>query len=208
MSGRLAKEGKGFAFTTGRCLGSAVRAARGILPASGPRGPELNGLREGMLKGLLELYVGSIERESETSSAGDIDGVLEKAKAIVRIVLDSGPRGTRASIRVGDIRDMDGLDGSRISERAIRRNRCSIASFGLLNPLVVRQVEDRYQLLHGYARYEGCRRLRLRSIPVLVKDIEEREAVELALLDILLENNTNRVEPDSLRAVLRFYTGR
>ncbi|MHC5056577.1 MAG: ParB/RepB/Spo0J family partition protein, partial [Planctomycetota bacterium] len=97
--------------------------------------------------------------------------------------------------------------GSRIDERAVRRNRCSIARFGLLNPLVVRRVEDRYQLLHGYARYEGCKRLGLGEVPVLVKEVEEMEAVELALLDILLENSANHVEPDSVRALLRFYTG-
>ncbi len=207
MSGKLAKEGKGLAFTTGWCVGSAMRVARGILPGSGSHSLESNRLREAMFKALLKLYVGSIESESEMGSPEDVDGVLEKAKEIGQIILDSGPRGTHARIHLSDITEMDGLDGSKISERAIRRNRCSIARFGLLNPLVVRQVEDRIQLLHGYARYEACKRLGLGAVPVLVQEVEEMEAVELALLDILLENSANHMEPDCLRAILKFYTG-
>jgi hypothetical protein len=207
MSGRLAKEGKGLAFTTGWCVGSAVRAARGILPGAGSRSSALDRLREGMFRALLKLYVGSIESEPEMGSTEDVDGALEKAKEIGQIVLDSGSRGTHARIHVSDITEIDGLDGSKISERAIRKNQCSIARFGLLNPLVVRQVDDRFQLLHGHARYEGCKRLGLREVPVLVKEVEEVEAVELALLDILLGNGASHVEPDCLRAVLKFYTG-
>jgi ParB family chromosome partitioning protein len=100
---------------------------------------------------------------------------------------------------------MPGLDGSRISERAIRKNQSSIARFGLLNPLVVRQVENRFHLLCGHARCEGCRRLGLVEVPALMKEVEEMEAVELALLDILLGHRANRLEPGCLRAVLDFY---
>ncbi len=206
MSGKPAKEGKGLAFMTGRCVGSVVRAARCILPGSGSRGADPNKLREGMFKALLKLHVGGIESESETGSTETVDGVLEKAKEIGQIILNSGPRGTHARIHVSAITEMDGLDGSKISERATRKNQCSISRFGLLNPLVVRQVENRFQLLHGYARYEGCKRLGLREVPVLVKEVEEMEAVELALLDILLENSANHVDPDCLRAVLKLYT--
>ncbi len=190
----------------GRCVGSAVRAARGILPDPDSRDTELCRLREGMFEALLKLHVGGIESESEMGSTENVDGVLEKAKDIGQVILDSGPRGTHARIHVSDITEMDGLDGSKISERAIRKNQCSIARFGLLNPLVVRQAGDRFQLLHGYARYEGCKRLGLREVPVLVKEVEEMEAVELALLDILLEDSADHVEPDCLRAVLKFYT--
>ena len=204
MSGELAKKGKGLAFVTGRCVGFAARAGRGILPGSDSRDIESNRLREGMFKALFKLHVGGIE--SETCGAEDIDAVMEKAERIGQIILDSCPRGTHAQIRLSDIAEMDGLDGSKISERAIRRNQCSIARFGLLNPLVVRQAENRLQLLHGYARYEGCKKLGLRKVPVLMKEVEEMEAVELALLDILLGNNANHVEPDCLRAVLKFYT--
>ena len=158
------------------------------------------------MKALLKLRVGGVESESETGSTENVDGVLEKAKQIGQIILDSGPRGTHARIHVSDITEMDGLDGSKISERAIRKNQCSIARFGLLNPLVVRRAKDRFQLLHGYARYEGCKRLGLREVHVLVKEVGAMEAVELALLDILLENSANHVEPDCLRAALNFYT--
>ncbi|MHC4199123.1 MAG: ParB/RepB/Spo0J family partition protein [Planctomycetota bacterium] len=158
-----------------------------------------------MLKALLELHAGGIEGEPEMGNSEDIDGVLEKARGIGQVILASRPRGRHARIHVGDMAAMDGLDGSKVSERAIRTNQCSIARFGLLNPLVVRQAGRGFQLLLGYARHEGCRRLGLGKVPALVKDVEDVQAVELALLDILLGNGANHVEPDCLRAVLRFY---
>ncbi len=206
MSARPAKEGKGLAFMTGRCVGSVVRTVRCVLPGSGSQGSDPKRLREGMFKALLKLYAGGIEGEPEMGYTEDVDGVLEKARGIGQIILASGPRGRHARIHVGDIAAMDGLDGSKVSERAIRRNQCSIARFGLLNPLVVRQAGCSFRLLRGYARHEGCKRLGLGKIPALVKDVEEVEAVELALLDILLGNGANHVEPDCLRAVLEFYT--
>jgi hypothetical protein len=207
MSVKLAKKRQGLVFMTGRCVGSAVRVAKGILPGPGPRDAELSRLREDVFKALLELHVGGIENESEMSCTENVDAVLGKAEAIGQIILDSGPRGTHAGIHVGDIAEMDGLDGSRASERAIRRNQCSIARFGLLNPLVARQGGGRLQLLRGYARYEGCKRLGLKKVPVLVKEVEEMEAVELSLLDILLGNGASHLGSDCLRAVLKFYTG-
>jgi hypothetical protein len=206
MSGRLANRGDGLAFMAGSCLGSAVRAAKAILPAPDSRDAESNRLREGMLRELRELHVRGIDGESDTGGTGNVDGVLEKAKRIGQIILSSGPRATHARIHVGDIARIRGLDGCRISERAVRKNRCSIARFGLVNPLVVRQAGDRFQLLRGHARYEGCRRLGLGEVPVLVKEVEETQAVELALLDILVGNSANHVEPGCLRAVLEFYT--
>lgn len=206
MAARPAKEGKGLAFMTGRCVGSVVRTVRCVLPGSGLRGTEPGRLRQDMLKALLKLHAGGIEGEPQMGNTEDVDGVLEKARGIGQVILASGPRGRRARIHVGDIAAMDGLDGSKVSERAIRRNQCSIARFGLLNPLVVRQVGYSFRLLRGYARYEGCKRLGLGEVPALVKEVEEVQAVELALLDILLGNGANHVEPDSLRAVLGFYT--
>jgi hypothetical protein len=158
-----------------------------------------------MLKALLELHAGGIEGEPEMGNSEHMDGVLEKARRIGQVIMASRPRGRQARIHVGDMAAMDGLDGSKVSERAIRMNRCSIARFGLLNPLVVRHAGRGIQLLLGHARHEACRRLGLGKVPAVVKDVEDVEAVELALLDILLGNGANHVESGCLRAVLRFY---
>jgi ParB family chromosome partitioning protein len=61
----------------------------------------------------------------------------------------------------------------------------SIAEKGILEPLVVRQRGDRYQIVAGERRYQASVQAGLRELPVVIRDVDETEMLELALIENL-----------------------
>ena len=61
----------------------------------------------------------------------------------------------------------------------------SIAEKGILEPLLVRQRGDRFQIIAGERRYQAAIQVGLRDLPVVVRDVDETETLELALIENL-----------------------
>jgi ParB family chromosome partitioning protein len=61
----------------------------------------------------------------------------------------------------------------------------SIAEKGILEPLVVRQRGERFQIVAGERRYQAAIQVGLREIPVVIRDVDETEMLELALIENL-----------------------
>ena len=61
----------------------------------------------------------------------------------------------------------------------------SIRQFGVLNPIIVRERRkfgDKYEIVSGHRRYEACKRLGKFDIPVIVRELDDDEAV-LTMID-------------------------
>src|SRR5919106_283703 len=61
----------------------------------------------------------------------------------------------------------------------------SIAEKGIIEPLVVRPRGDRFQIIAGERRYQAAIQAGLRELPVVIRDVDEREMLELALIENL-----------------------
>lgn len=61
----------------------------------------------------------------------------------------------------------------------------SIAEQGILEPLVVRQRGDRFQIVAGERRYQAATQVGLRELPVVIRDVDDTEMLELALIENL-----------------------
>jgi ParB family chromosome partitioning protein len=61
----------------------------------------------------------------------------------------------------------------------------SIAEQGILEPLVVRQRGTRFQIVAGERRYQAAVQVGLRELPVVIRDVDETEMLELALIENL-----------------------
>jgi ParB family chromosome partitioning protein len=61
----------------------------------------------------------------------------------------------------------------------------SIAEKGIIEPLVVRQRGERYQIIAGERRYQASVQAGLRELPVVVREVDDTEVIELALIENL-----------------------
>src|SRR6476469_1815375 len=61
----------------------------------------------------------------------------------------------------------------------------SIGEKGILEPLVVRPRGDRFQIVAGERRYQAAVQAGLRELPVVIRDVDDTEVIELALIENL-----------------------
>jgi ParB family chromosome partitioning protein len=78
----------------------------------------------------------------------------------------------------------------------------SIAEKGILEPLVVRQRGDRYQIVAGERRYQAAVQAGLSQLPVVFRDADDAEVIELALVENLQRKDlTPFEEADALQGL-------
>jgi ParB family chromosome partitioning protein len=70
----------------------------------------------------------------------------------------------------------------------------SIRTHGILQPLVVRQVGDQYQLVAGERRLRAARVAGLSAVPVRVVDFNDQQVVEAALVENIQRTDLNPIE--------------
>ena len=61
----------------------------------------------------------------------------------------------------------------------------SIAEKGILEPLIVRQRGDRFQIVAGERRYQAAVQVGLRDLPAVIREVDDTEVIELALIENL-----------------------
>ena len=78
----------------------------------------------------------------------------------------------------------------------------SIVEKGILEPLIVRARAGRYQIIAGERRYQAAVQVGLSELPVVIRDVDEDEVVELALIEnIQRKDLTPFEEAEALHAV-------
>jgi ParB family chromosome partitioning protein len=70
----------------------------------------------------------------------------------------------------------------------------SVRRHGVLQPVVVRQAGDRYELVVGERRWRAAREAGLATIPAVISDIEPQERLELAIVENVQRQDLNPIE--------------
>lgn len=70
----------------------------------------------------------------------------------------------------------------------------SIQEKGILEPLLVRPLEDGYELVAGERRYRAAITLNFSTVPVAIKELTDSEALEVALIENLQREDLNPIE--------------
>lgn len=73
----------------------------------------------------------------------------------------------------------------------------SIRAHGLLQPLVVRRVDGRFELVAGERRLRAAQAAGWPRVPVVVRDVDDRETAELAIVENLQRTDLNAIEKAS-----------
>src|SRR5215831_1983081 len=79
-------------------------------------------------------------------------------------------------------------------EQALEELAQSIRASGIIQPLVVRRIGTRYQLIAGERRWRAAQRAALGRVPVVVRDVSEESALEMALVENLQREDLNPIE--------------
>ena len=78
----------------------------------------------------------------------------------------------------------------------------SIAEKGIIEPLIVRQRGSRYQIVAGERRYQASVQVGLRELPVVIRDVDDNEIVEVALVENIQRKDLSAFEEAEALQVL------
>jgi ParB family chromosome partitioning protein len=80
------------------------------------------------------------------------------------------------------------------SETEISELSESIRTLGVLQPILVRPYAGMYQIVAGERRYRAATRAGLSQVPVLIRDLTDRETLEVAIVENVQRQNLNPIE--------------
>lgn len=96
--------------------------------------------------------------------------------------------------------DIDLIDPSpyqprtRFAEAGIEELAQSIRASGIIQPLVVRKIGSRYQLIAGERRWRAAQRAQLLRVPVVLREVSDEQALELTLVENIQREDLNPIE--------------
>ena len=70
----------------------------------------------------------------------------------------------------------------------------SVAEKGVIEPLIVRARGDRFQIIAGERRYQAAVQIGLRELPVVIRDVDDTEVIELALVENIQRKDLTALE--------------
>lgn len=70
----------------------------------------------------------------------------------------------------------------------------SIRAHGVLQPLLVRKDDSGYEIIAGERRYQASKIAGLEEVPVVIKDVDDQEMLQLALIENLQRSDLNPIE--------------
>ena len=70
----------------------------------------------------------------------------------------------------------------------------SIKQFGVLQPLLVTERKDYYEIIAGERRWRAAKMAGLKEVPVIIKKLTEQEIMEISLIENIQRENLNPIE--------------
>ena len=142
-----------------------------------------------MARNALGRGLGALIREPEPGPA--------PAVAAVR-----SPSGSPQLVNIEMIEPSPYQPRTRFREESLAELAQSIQATGIVQPLVVRPIGSRFQLLAGERRWRAAQRAGLSRVPVVVRDVSNEAALEITLVENIQREDLNPVE--EARAFERF----
>lgn len=110
----------------------------------------------------------------------------------------SDERGTSgqgvSSLSVIDIRPNPNQPRRHFSDEKLDELAASISKHGIIQPIVVRPFEGGYQIVAGERRWRAAQRAQLHELPAIIRNFDDTETLEIALLENIQRQDLNPIE--------------
>ena len=79
-------------------------------------------------------------------------------------------------------------------DRGLEELASSIKQHGIIQPLVLRRIEDKYEIIAGERRYKAATLAGLKTVPAVIADIEDNKSAEVAIVDNVQRRDLSAIE--------------
>jgi ParB family transcriptional regulator, chromosome partitioning protein len=104
------------------------------------------------------------------------------------------PDGPYREVAVSRVRPAAVQPRKFFDQEALEELAQSIQEKGILHPILVRQKGADYEIISGERRFRAAKKLELSTVPVLIRDVAEREQFEIALIENLQRTDLDVIE--------------
>jgi ParB family chromosome partitioning protein len=125
--------------------------------------------------------------------------------ALLTVVEDE--RGSYFYCPIEEIRPSKSQPRKTFSNEKLDELAASIREKGIIQPLVVRKKDDHYELIAGERRWRAAQKAGLRDLPVVIQDVSDDTALEMALIENIQREDLNAVEEaEAYQALMERFT--
>ena len=79
-------------------------------------------------------------------------------------------------------------------EKALSELSASIKQHGIIQPLVVRRLGDKYEIIAGERRYKAATMAGITSVPAVISEMDDQESAEVALVENVQRKDLTAIE--------------
>jgi len=112
--------------------------------------------------------------------------------ALLEVVEDEGKR--YFSCPIEEIKPNSEQPRKRFSVEKLEELAASIREKGIIQPLVVRKMQQHYELIAGERRWRAAQKAGLHEVPVVIQDVSDDAALEIALIENIQREDLNAIE--------------
>lgn len=119
--------------------------------------------------------------------------VKEKKESIVKDT-DLLPKSAELLVKISKVEPNQTQPRKQFNEDALLELAESIKQYGILQPLLVSDKKDYYEIIAGERRWRAAKLAGLKEVPVIVKEFSEQEVVEISLIENIQREDLNPIE--------------
>lgn len=128
-----------------------------------------------------------------------LDGLIKNKPGTVAAPKESAVKGAAVMIDINKIERNKEQPRKKFDEEALEELAESIKQHGVLQPLLVQDRKDHYEIIAGERRWRASKKAGLKEVPVIIKNMTEQEIVEISLIE-----NIQREDLDPIEEALAF----
>jgi len=110
-----------------------------------------------------------------------LNALIKEKEYILELEIDK--------IEANPLQPRKNFDESKIEELSE-----SIKENGIIQPIIVRKTDEKYEIIAGERRYRAAKQAKLSKIPVIVKEAEDEKSLEIAVIENIQREDLNPVE--------------
>lgn len=121
-------------------------------------------------------------------------GETKEKKETVKKQEQSAEKGPETFVKITRVEPNREQPRKHFDEDALQELADSIKQFGLLQPILVQDRKDYYEIIAGERRWRAAKLAGLKEVPVIIKNYTEQEIVEIALIENIQREDLNPIE--------------
>lgn len=118
----------------------------------------------------------------------------KRGKADLGNKTDSGNEKQETLVKITKVEPNREQPRKNFDEDALLELADSIKQFGLLQPILVQDRKDYYEIIAGERRWRAAKLAGLKEVPVIIKNLTEQEIVEISLIENIQREDLNPIE--------------